>query len=299
MKPFPVPVVPVGPGSQPEDEDTLDYMVMPQGMETYRPPVLPEREVMAAQSGAQGALRDVLVALSRALGGLPAQPVPLAPLSEADRVLINQVMGEGEVSVRVQGEGGELLIQESVFAGVWRVLRRVADTQNGGWTVVTDQIEVGRMPLGVMEAAGHAAVPAARRRVLKEPGLSGNWPAGVMNAPSVLNELEDRVQAWRPGAAAHVINLTLLPLSPEDVAAIDASLGQGPVLILSRGYGNCRITLTEVPMCWRVSYYNSQDAMILDTLEVTDMPEVACAASEDLMDSQERLADLLQWVAGD
>ncbi|MBL8307278.1 MAG: hydrogenase expression/formation protein, partial [Rubrivivax sp.] len=37
MKPFPVPVVAFGPGSQPEDEG-LDYMTMPAGMETYRPP---------------------------------------------------------------------------------------------------------------------------------------------------------------------------------------------------------------------------------------------------------------------
>jgi hydrogenase-1 operon protein HyaF len=297
MKPFPVPVVPIGPGSQPEEDDTLDYMVMPQGMETYRPPVMPEREAVVAQTGAHEALRAVLAALARALGNLPAHPVDLATLSDADRQLINQVLGEGEVSVRVQGEGGELVIQESVFAGVWRVMRRSMDASTGQWVVSADQIEVGRMPLGVIEAASHAAVPAAQRR-LQGPAATGSWPAGVMNAPSVLNELEDRVQAWRPGVAAHVINLTLLPLSPEDLAAIDQSLGQGPVLILSRGYGNCRIMLTEVPMCWRVSYYNSQDALILDTLEVTDMPEVACAASEDLMDSQERLADLLQWVEG-
>ena len=43
-RPFPIPVVAaLGPGSQPEDE-TLDYMPMPSGMDTYRPPVLPEPE---------------------------------------------------------------------------------------------------------------------------------------------------------------------------------------------------------------------------------------------------------------
>jgi hydrogenase-1 operon protein HyaF len=53
-----------------------------------------------------------------------------------------------------------------------------------------------------------------------------------------------------------------------------------------------------VPLCWRVSYFNSQDALILDTVEVTDLPDVACAAPEDLADSHERLADMLQWVEG-
>ena len=101
-KPFPIPVRAVGPGSQPIEDDQLDYMVMPRGMETYRPPVLPERETMAARTGAQAALAATLAALERAVQGLPCSPVDLSLLSEADRQLINQVMGEGEVSVRVQ-----------------------------------------------------------------------------------------------------------------------------------------------------------------------------------------------------
>ena len=41
---------------------------------------------------------------------------------------------------------------------------------------------------------------------------------------------------------------------------MDAQLGTpAAVLILSRGYGNCRITDCRVPNTWRVVYYNSQD----------------------------------------
>ncbi|MEI2624692.1 MAG: hydrogenase expression/formation C-terminal domain-containing protein [Giesbergeria sp.] len=47
---------------------------------------------------------------------------------------------------------------------------------------------------------------------------------------------------------------------------------------LAGGYGNCRISSTRVANTWRVVYYNSQDAMILNSIEVVDMPEVACAA---------------------
>ena len=46
----------------------------------------------------------------------------------------------------------------------------------------------------------------------------------------------------------------------------------------------------------RVVYYNSQDAVILNSVEVIDMPEVACAAPEDLQDSMDRLTEVLQWV---
>jgi len=50
---------------------------------------------------------------------------------------------------------------------------------------------------------------------------------------------------------------------------------------------------------WRIVYYNSQDAVILNTVEVSAMPEVACAALEDLNDSHERLAEVLAWVEQD
>ena len=93
------------------------------------------------------------------------------------------------------------------------------------------------------------------------------------------------------------MNLSLLPLSAGDSMHLDSQLGAGRVLILSRGYGNCRITNTCVPNTWRLVYFNSQDAVILDTIEVSDMPEVACAAREDLADSAERLTEVLAWVA--
>jgi hydrogenase-1 operon protein HyaE len=43
------------------------------------------------------------------------------------------------------------------------------------------------------------------------------------------------------------------------------------------------------PGVWRVQFFNSMDTLILDTLEVTDMPEVVLAAPEDLSDSARRL----------
>ena len=39
-------------------------------------------------------------------------------------------------------------------------------------------------------------------------------------------------------------------------------------------------------------------AVRMDGLPPADLPEVACAAREDLEDSHERLADMLAWVEG-
>lgn len=284
MKPFPIPVVPIGPGSQVEEVE-LDYMHMPQGMHTYSAPVLPDPEQIAGLADAHRILRSTLAALEASLSGKQPDAIPLDGIDVANLALINQVLGEGEVSARAEGDNA-MLIQESVFAGVWRVVCKQ------GEQVVADGIHVGAIPDGLIAAARRGASDVAAIDV------PAQLPPGVMNAPSIIAELNEQIATWRPGMLAHVINLTLLPLSPQDIDFLDNQFGNGSVLILSRGYGNCRISSTRVPNCWRVVYYNSQDAIILNTIEIVDIPEVACAAREDLVDSHERLMEVLQWVEG-
>ncbi len=285
MKDFPIPVRTIGPGSQVED-DTLEYMPMPQGMDTFRAPALPEPEQMAARRRAHETLRDTLTELEAVCQGGANRVIDLAGLPEQDLALVNQVLGEGEVSAVVQASGDglhEVRVQEAVFAGIWRVV-----TTSGG-LVVSDTIELGHVP-EVLKQAARADVAA------EMPRWQGALPPNVQNAPALLAEIEDQWRAWRPGQAAQVVNLTLLPMSVEDIGFLDHHLGTGRVLILSRGYGNCRITNTCRPNTWRVVYYNSQDVVILNTVEVSELPEVAQAAIEDLEDSHERLKEVLAWV---
>ena len=63
--------------------------------------------------------------------------------------------------------------------------------------------------------------------------------------------------------------------------------------ILSRGYGNCRVTACAQPHVWKVQFFNSMDTLILDTYEVCEIPEVAVAAVEDLEDSATRIRDVI------
>lgn len=284
QRPFPIPLVSaMGPGSQIEDEE-LDYLPMPQGMSTYQPPRLPEPDALDGHGAAIAVLDQVLAVLQAAIRGESVAPVDLSGLGAADREIVNQALGEGEVGAQVaDGQGSALVqVQESVFAGVWRVIERLPD---GG---LQDRIEVG-------------AIPEVLKTCARQDGASGHrpparLPEGVMNAPTLLQELHDHRQQWRAGQSAHLVNLSLLPLSPADMACLEEQLGTGRVVILSRGYGNCRISSTRVPNTWRVVYYNSQDAMILNSIEVVDMPEVACAAPEDLVDSQQRLREVMAWV---
>jgi hydrogenase-1 operon protein HyaF len=284
-KPFPVPVVSFQ-AAQGFEDDGLDVLALPTDMAIFQPPPLPEPEALRAHDAALKALQAVCEALRRAQAGEPAAAVSLNHLGEAERRLVNQVLGEGEVSAQVlpdaQGRGA-VQIQESVFAGVWRVVTRLDD---GG---VDDRIEVGPVP-AVLAAT-------ARTDAALGPGPLPPLPEAMVNVPSLLVELAEMRQHWRRGQPAEVINLSLLPLTAQDIAVLDHQLGTGRVLVLSRGYGNCRITNTCRDRTWRVVYYNGHDKVILNSVEVIDIPEAACAAPEDLADSLERLADVLAWVA--
>ncbi len=295
MKEFPIPLVALGPGTHTEDE-SLDYMPMPKDMTTYRPPVLPEPEELAGLDQARSALQQVLALLERgAEGGAPGM-VRLGQLAPRDFQIINQVLGEGEASAIVQlGAGNlEVRVQESVFAGVWRLMtwRRGEGPDEPVLVLVDDAIEVGPVP------SLFSAI-AAEDVWTTPPEWRGELPPNVQNAPLLVDEIRDQVAQWRPGQVPHVVNLTLLPVSPEDIGFLDHQLGTGRVLMLSRGYGNCRISNTRLPNCWRVVYYNSMDKVILNTVEVVDMPEVAMAAPEDLRDSHDRLREVMVYLEGE
>jgi len=119
---------------------------------------------------------------------------------------------------------------------------------------------------------------------------------GVVNAPALVSELTDRSRAWRPGAEPPVVNRTLLPHTPQDLDYLGAALGQGSVTALSRGYGNCRVTATGLAPVWRVQFFNSMDSLILDSFEVTGVPEAVLAAAEDFADSAQRLCEVLEAI---
>jgi hydrogenase-1 operon protein HyaF len=270
----------IGPGSQPADEDggTLDYMKMPSGMTTFSVPNLPEPEDGEGPAEAKAALERVLALLQGYDGDRLDYHVELTGLDRTSLDFINQVLGEGEVSIIA---GNEAQAQEAVLAGVWRV--RMTD-QAG--RLVRDLIEVASFPQGVL-----ATVFDGAQSSLTIPDSFG---PNIFNAPPLLPEINEHVPRSGTGKDAHVINLSLLPHTEEDLAFLSATLGRGATTILSRGYGNCRITATATRNVWWVQFYNSQDTLILNSIEITPIPEVARAAPEDIADSAERLNEILE-----
>lgn len=270
---FHLPPVGFGPGSQPEEGETLEYMQMPDGMRTYsaHTPDVDDPDAVGPALALLAAIADAAGAAAKGTAAV----FDLTGLNAANLRLIDETMGQGEVAMKIRAVPA-LSVQESVFAGVWRVAGEGVD-----------RIEVGPVPAAATEAA------FAPRRAAKSAGLAHG--PGVVNAPAIQAELADK-SAKFAGTEPHVVNLTLLPHTEEDLTWLDAALGEGAVTILSRGYGNCRITATALANVWRVQFFNSMDTLILDTFEVTRIPEVALAAPEDLEDSAERLREVLEAI---
>jgi hydrogenase-1 operon protein HyaF len=280
---FPVPVVAYGPGSQPE-ADEANFLPMPSDMETFSMPTAHIEADPATLAAACELLEDLYACMSEVTSkSLEQVQIDLANVAPNVVELINQSLGHGEVSILVRGSVHSPVnfrIQEAVFAGIWRIQELSSDG-----VLQRDTICAGAIPHVVQQYAAMAASSE-----VSPPPMND----GIMNAPAILNELQDRSRNYRIGSAAHVVNLSLLPMSQEDMTYLVVAMGPGAVTILSRGYGNCRITSTGLAHVWWVQYFNSMDKIILDTLEVVDVPEVAQAAEEDYADSVERLGE---WLA--
>lgn len=273
-----IPVHVVGPGSQPDRGQDLRYIDMPSDMATFSAPTIPEPETVAHLVGAREAMRWLGEALSRFAPGAEPQLANLTGLDPESRELVNQILGEGEVSILANGEV-TAQCQESVLAGVWRTLY-FDDEQR----VICDLLEVAAVP--------HLLLTPLQEGEAIDTSAPQAGQTGVDALP-ILVELQAHLEGQDGNGKQHSINLSLLPLAESDVEFLDTRLGRGPIDVLSRGYGKCQVISTRTLDVWWVRYYNSMGTLILNSLEVIKVPEVVVAAEEDLRDSAMRLGEIL------
>lgn len=271
----------VGLGSQPEEDEQLNYLPMPKDMATYRPAILPESEDLQDYPYVLTLLQKLQKLLDKRVtsGTGTERFLTLEGVRAVEKKLLGQILSEGEVGILFDtADGGHIEIQETGLPGVW--WHRMLDENK---VCQYESLEVGMIPQLVRDSTFDDA-----QQDVPLPDAA-SLPETVINAPWLLAELQEQVQKHNFG---HVINLTLLPLTEDDLSLLTAQLGTGKAAILSRGYGNCRVTATNVKDVWWVQYYNSTDTLILNTLEVVEVPLAACASQEDLEDSAERLREI-------
>jgi hydrogenase-1 operon protein HyaF len=271
----------IGQGSQPKESDGAELVVshLPDTVHTYSMPKLANASNFKALPNAKALLQTLLSALV-SYDPLLANSFSTQNLNSEELAFINEILGEGEVSIIFQSDT-TVRIQESVLAGIWRVQQFNTDNQ-----CIDDSIEIADIP-AIIKSQTFAR--SAKQLHFDKALL----PDGLMNALPLIAELNAHI-ADSDAEMAHVINLSLLPQTPEDLEFLSSVLGQGTVSILSRSYGTNRITSTATKNVWWVQYFNSDDTLILNTLEVSSIPSVACAAPEDIEDSGKRLQEIFE-----
>ncbi len=241
--------------------------------------------------------------LERRLAGFGNVSVPLRSLAAETRALVLEALGEGDIQADIDGSEGHprTLLRETAFAGVWYWQRLGPASE-----VLDDGLEIGDCPQLMLQCAFQSA--SARLE----------WPpehdADTLGAVGVLAELAAHLDAWRraawPGGGVsdslsqpasgnpqpHCVNLGLMPLTPADRVLLDRTLGQGPVRILNRAYGQCEIEATGVRPIWRVRHFNCDGRRLLDSLEIANLPSAVVATAEDLADSDARLGELCVMI---
>jgi len=281
MKKTEIPLKVIGPGSQPTDSDgEMTFMTMPAGMTTFAAPIVPEPEETKGMEQALGMAYEIQQALEKYQIDDKAIIFDLNKLDNTNSLFMDQLLGDGEVSIQFDGDI-KAEIQESVLAGLWRV-RYLNDNND----IIQDTMEVADIPSIVTDLTfKHAQSNFDMKKA--------TIPESIYNAPPLLVEISDKLPEFNKSDDPHIINLSLLPHTDEDIAFMSETLKIGPTVMLSRGYGNCRISSTGTKNAWWVQFFNSQDTLILNTLEIIDIPSVAKASKEDLEDSAERLQEIL------
>ena len=252
----------LGPGTQPND-DSFSMNPLPITCQVNDEPSMAALEQCAHSPQVIALLNELQHQLSERqppLGEVLA--VDLLNLNADDRHFINTLLGEGEVSVRIQqADDSESEIQEAIFCGLWRVRRRRGDK------LLEDKLEAGCAPLALWQAATQNLLPTDS---LLPPPIDG-----LMNG----------------------INLTQLPISEADRLFLSRLCGPGNIQIRTIGYGESYINATGLRHVWHLRCTDTLKGPLLESYEICPIPEVVLAAPEDLVASAQRLREVCQWLA--
>ena len=94
------------------------------------------------------------------------------------------------------------------------------------------------------------------------------------NADPILHEIRSLLKDLVTSGKSASIDLRSLPLLPSDYEKLKEVLGQGEVSATVDAMGLTQARETAVHGVWWVTHYNSDETIIAEFIEVTDMPEI-------------------------
>jgi HupH hydrogenase expression protein len=114
-------------------------------------------------------------------------------------------------------------------------------------------------------------------------------PAHRRPADRVLAELLALLSSLAAGGSGGTIDLPSRGMTPDEAAELRERLGRGEVAASITALGETRVHETAYAGVWWLSHRNAEGAVISETIEVTDCPELLRSPREDIAESVVRL----------
>ncbi len=124
---------------------------------------------------------------------------------------------------------------------------------------------------------------------LSNIGISVVETTEAANAHALLRELESHLQRLIETGETARIDLGGLPLNPADYELLEQVLGHGEVIASVDSMGVSEISDTAIPGIWRIEYYNSEEVLVAEFIEVTRCPELLLTPLEEIKDGLSQL----------
>ncbi len=109
------------------------------------------------------------------------------------------------------------------------------------------------------------------------------------NLQSILAEIKFALQQLLEQKKVHCIDLRAMPWSQGEEQKLEKYLGKGEVLIELNTLGKSTFYETRFSGVWLVSHYNQEDELIAKLIEITYLPEMIFAQTEDIKNSLEQM----------
>ncbi len=113
-------------------------------------------------------------------------------------------------------------------------------------------------------------------------GIAVRVEAASGNITPLLHEIRHALRRVAQGGEGTTIDLGSLPLAPGEEKRIEDLLGQGEVRAELNALGPTVVQETRYPGVWYITHRNTEQEVVARFIEVTRMPELLLAQSEDM-----------------
>ncbi len=101
-------------------------------------------------------------------------------------------------------------------------------------------------------------------------------------AMALLQELQVMLNDLVHSGKSTSLDVRSLPITPDDYTYLKSLLGDGEVTATINALGPSKISETEIPGIWWITHYNTDDMILAESIEVTELPEMLKTQRQEL-----------------